>query len=155
MQATYGNSVSHTGYMKKRKNKLLHHEWQNAHFRLQGTQLAMHENNRLSAIMLDSINVDDYSVACASLPSNNKITAALKNLKLGGDKKGDVAAGAFAFQLVPSAGDRVKLASSGKTHHFAVGNSSERIDWMRELMLAKALRQKHSGFEVEHNGEKA
>ena len=115
----------------------------------------MHENNRLSAIMLDSINVDDYSVACASLPSNNKITAALKTLKLGGgDKKGDAAAGAFAFQLVPSAGDRVKLAS-GKTHHFAVGNSSERIDWMRELMLAKALRQKHSGFDVEHNGEKA
>ncbi|KAI4735845.1 hypothetical protein E4T50_13633 [Aureobasidium sp. EXF-12298] len=155
MQATYGSAISHTGYMKKRKNKLLHHEWQNAHFRLQGTQLAMHENNRLSAIMLDSINVDDYSVACASLPSNNKITAALKTLKLGGgDKKGDAAAGAFAFQLVPSAGDRVKLAS-GKTHHFAVGNSSERIDWMRELMLAKALRQKHSGFDVEHNGEKA
>ncbi|KAI4721886.1 hypothetical protein E4T48_01884 [Aureobasidium sp. EXF-10727] len=158
MQATYGTSVSHTGFMKKRKTKLLHHEWQNAHFRLHGTQLAMHENNRLSAIMLDSINVDDYSVACASLPSNNKLTAALKTLKLGGggDKKSDAdSAGAFAFQLIPAAGgERVKLAS-GKTHHFAVGNSSERIDWMRELMLAKALRQKESGFEVEHNGAKA
>lgn len=154
MQATYGHTVSHAGYMKKRKNKLLHHEWQNAHFRLHGTQLVMHENNRSSALMLDTINVDNYSVACASLPSNNKITAALKNLKLGGDKKSDAAAGAFAFQLVPSTSDRVRSAS-GKTHHFAVGNSSERIDWMRELMLAKALKQKHNGFEVEHNGEKA
>ncbi|KAG9587782.1 hypothetical protein KCU77_g10153, partial [Aureobasidium melanogenum] len=160
MQATYGASVSHTGYMKKRKTKLLHHEWQNAHFRLQGTQLAMHENNRLSAIMLDSINVDDYNVACSSLPSNNKLTAALKNLKLGGGGDKNASAGAFAFQLVPSAAgggenSRVKLATSGKTHHFAVTNSSERIDWMRELMLAKALRQKESGFEVEHNGSKA
>lgn len=160
MQATYGTSVSHTGYMKKRKTKLLHHEWQNAHFRLHGTQLAMHENNRLSAIMLDSINVDDYNVACSSLPSNNKLTAALKNLKLGGGGDKNASAGAFAFQLVPSAagggeGSRVKLATSGKTHHFAVTNSNERIDWMRELMLAKALRQKESGFEVEHNGSKA
>jgi hypothetical protein len=160
MQATYGASVSHTGYMKKRKTKLLHHEWQNAHFRLHGTQLAMHENNRLSAIMLDSINVDDYNVACSSLPSNNKLTAALKNLKLGGGGDKNASAGAFAFQLVPSAagggeGSRVKLATSGKTHHFAVTNSNERIDWMRELMLAKALRQKESGFEVEHNGSKA
>ncbi|KAG9558455.1 hypothetical protein KCU79_g8905, partial [Aureobasidium melanogenum] len=160
MQATYGASVSHTGYMKKRKTKLLHHEWQNAHFRLHGTQLAMHENNRLSAIMLDSINVDDYNVACSSLPSNNKLTAALKNLKLGGGGDKNASAGAFAFQLVPSAagggeGSRVKLATNGKTHHFAVINSNERIDWMRELMLAKALRQKESGFEVEHNGSKA
>ncbi|KAG9580564.1 hypothetical protein KCU77_g3171, partial [Aureobasidium melanogenum] len=159
MQATYGASVSHTGYMKKRKTKLLHHEWQNAHFRLHGTQLAMHENNRLSAIMLDSINVDDYNVACSSLPSNNKLTAALKNLKLGGGGDKNASAGAFAFQLVPSAAavgeSRVKLATSGKTHHFAVTNSNERIDWMRELMLAKALRQKESGFEVEHNGSKA
>ncbi|THV76177.1 hypothetical protein D6D28_01285 [Aureobasidium pullulans] len=154
MQATYGTDVSHAGYMKKRKTKLLRHEWQNAHFRLHGTQLAMHESNRLSALMLDSIDVDDYSVACASTPSNNKITAALKTLKLGDKKKDLDSAAAFSFQLVPSGNDRVKLAH-GKTHHFAVTNSNERIDWMRELMLAKALRQKHSGFEVEHNGEKA
>jgi hypothetical protein len=163
MQATYGTDVSHAGYMKKRKTKLLRHEWQNAHFRLHGTQLAMHENNRHSAIMLDTINVDDYSVACTSVPSNNKLTTALRNLKLG-DKKdswtssssSSSTAAAFSFQLVPSAsgGDRVRMAQN-KTHHFAVTNSNERIDWMRELMLAKALRQKHSGFQVEHNGEKA
>ncbi|KAI5251718.1 hypothetical protein E4T42_04072 [Aureobasidium subglaciale] len=154
MQATYGAEVSHAGYMKKRKTKLLRHEWQNAHFRLHGTQLAVHENNRLSALMLDSIDVDKYSVACTSLPSNNKITAALKNFKLGDKKKDGDSTAAFSFQLVPSGSDRVKLAH-GKTHHFAVTNSNERIDWMRELMLAKALRQKHSGFQVEHNGEKA
>lgn len=154
MQATYGTDVSHAGYMKKRKTKLLRHEWQNAHFRLHGTQLAMHENNRLSAMMLESIDVDDYSVACANVPSNNKITAALKNLKLGDRKKDVDSAAAFSFQLVPSGNDRAKLAH-GKTHHFAVTNSNERIDWMRELMLAKALRQKQSGFHVEHNGERA
>lgn len=41
---------------------------------------------------------------------------------------------------------------TGKTHHFAVKNRDERIDWMRELMLAKALRQKGEGFEVSVNG---
>ncbi|KAJ2988669.1 hypothetical protein NUW58_g3855 [Xylaria curta] len=36
---------------------------------------------------------------------------------------------------------------TGKTHHFAVRSRDERIDWMRELMLAKALKQKGEGFE--------
>jgi hypothetical protein len=41
---------------------------------------------------------------------------------------------------------------TGKTHHFAVKNRDERIDWMRELMLAKALKQKGDGFEISVNG---
>lgn len=41
---------------------------------------------------------------------------------------------------------------TGKTHHFAVRSRDERIDWMRELMLAKALKQKGEGFEVSVNG---
>jgi hypothetical protein len=41
---------------------------------------------------------------------------------------------------------------TGKTHHFAVKGRDERIDWMRELMLAKALKQKGEGFEVSVNG---
>ncbi|RDA87326.1 hypothetical protein CP532_2647 [Ophiocordyceps camponoti-leonardi (nom. inval.)] len=41
---------------------------------------------------------------------------------------------------------------TGKTHHFAVKSREERIDWMRELMLAKALKQKGEGFEISVNG---
>ncbi|KAH9807438.1 Sterile alpha motif, partial [Teratosphaeria destructans] len=78
-----------------------------------------------------------------------------------GSKKGADAT-AFAFQLVPQArsegearrwGPAAGLA--GKTHHFAVRSQDERIDWMRELMLAKALQAKGKGFEVEVNGVQA
>lgn len=150
----YGPNVTHAGWMKKRKNKLLRHDWHDAHFRLKGTQLAMHANNRLSSAALDTIDVDDYAVACTSLASNNKITAALRSLKISDKKARDVDPAAFAFQLVPSSErDRAK-AAAGKTHHFAVKTSDERIDWMRELMLAKARQQKEAGFSVEVNGEK-
>ena len=140
--------------MKKRKNKLLRHEWHDAHFRLRGTELAMHGTDRLSSLALDTINVDDYSVACSSTPSNNKLTAALRTLKLKDERKpkdGDPTA--FAFQLVPSNDPKERHRSAnGKTHHFAVKDRDERIDWMRELMLAKALRQREAGFAVEVNG---
>ena len=59
---------------------------------------------------------------------------------------------AFAFQLVPSRDSDKKAAANGKTHHFAVKTKDERIDWMRELMLAKALQQKGKGYDVEVNG---
>jgi hypothetical protein len=42
--------------------------------------------------------------------------------------------------------------AKGKTHYFAVKSRDERIDWMRELMLAKALKQKSEGFEINING---
>jgi hypothetical protein len=41
---------------------------------------------------------------------------------------------------------------NGKVHHFAVKGRDERIDWMRELMLAKALKAKSDGYEVNVNG---
>ncbi|KKF94399.1 hypothetical protein CFO_g3260 [Ceratocystis platani] len=41
---------------------------------------------------------------------------------------------------------------TGKTHHFAVKNRNQQIGWMRELMLAKAIKQKGEGFEVRVNG---
>jgi hypothetical protein len=69
----------------------------------------------------------------------------------------------FAFQLVPNreggfgAGASSSAAAgkngNGKTHHFAVKQKDERIDWMRELMLAKALQQKGKGYEVEVYGD--
>ena len=156
-RAEYGDNIAHAGWMKKRKTKLLRHDWQDAHCRLHGTVLNLHEDARRSAVLVEAIDVDGYSVAVSSLASNSKLSSALKSLRISGnagEKKNGGVDGAFAFQLIPGDKDRAKFAN-GKTHHFTVKNSNERIDWMRELMLAKAKKQKDSGYEVEHNGEKA
>ncbi|KAF2767409.1 hypothetical protein EJ03DRAFT_376122 [Teratosphaeria nubilosa] len=159
----YGGDCTHAGWMKKRRARMLRHEWHDAHFRLKGTELGMYENARLSTTAKETINVDHYAVACSTLASTNKLAAAMKAFHFGGSnaegsKKG-VDATAFAFQLVPQAreGEARKLSAavSGKTHHFAVKSKDERIDWMRELMLAKALLAKGKGFEVEVNGVQA
>lgn len=161
-----------SGWMKKRKTRLLRHEWHDRHFTLTGTRLAMHADaSTLNA--LDYIDIDDYAVACSSLASHSKLNAAFKAMNLG--KPRDEAA--FAFQLVPAPTDSEgrlgvtrllralhddpsstsasTTAAKTKTHHFAVRNRDDRIDWMRELMLAKALRQKNAGYRVEVNGEQA
>jgi len=154
------HGVNHHGWMKKRRTRLLRHEWQDQHFRLQGTTLAMHPNELPSSSAFQTIDVDDYAVACSSLASN-KLSAKLRALKLSSgthqqkDKNGVPMA--FEFQLVPTApgkGDIKKVLPSGKVHHFAVKSRDERIDWMRELMLAKALRAKNEGYEVNINGTK-
>ena len=142
--------VNHAGWMKKRKTKMLRHEWHENYFRLHGTRLAMHRDSK-AMDALDQIDVDEYAVACSSLASG-KLNTAFKSLKLNGKKK-DGDASAFEFQLVPAAEKKGFLnAATGKTHHFAVKNRDERIDWMRELMLAKALRQKADGCEINVNG---
>lgn len=149
------NGVNHYGWMKKRRTKLLRHEWQDHHFRLQGTTLAMHPNELPSSSAMQTIDVDDYAVACSSLASN-KLSAKLRALKLtsGHKEKGGIPA-AFEFQLVPTApgkGEVKKVLPNGKVHHFAVKSRDERIDWMRELMLAKALKAKSDGYAVFVNG---
>ncbi|KAK4691320.1 hypothetical protein P7C71_g5652, partial [Lecanoromycetidae sp. Uapishka_2] len=142
--------VNHAGWMKKRKTKMLRHEWHENYFRLHGTRLAMHRDSKATDA-LDLIDVDEYAVACSSLASG-KLNTAFKSLKLNGKKK-DGEASAFEFQLVPAAEKKGFLnAATGKTHHFAVKHRDERIDWMRELMLAKALRQKADGCEINVNG---
>ncbi|KAL8908773.1 MAG: hypothetical protein Q9207_000630 [Kuettlingeria erythrocarpa] len=150
MTPTTLQDVNHAGWMKKRKTRMLRHEWHENHFRLHGTRLAMHRDSKdLDA--LESFDVDEYAVACSSLASN-KLGAAFKSLKLSGKKK-DADPAAFTFQLVPAAEKRgIISAATGKTHHFAVKTRDERIDWMRELMLAKALRQKADGCEINLNG---
>ncbi|OBT88040.1 hypothetical protein VE02_02934 [Pseudogymnoascus sp. 03VT05] len=158
------DDLGHQGWMRKRKTRMLRHEWHEHHFTLRGTRLAMHKDERAREV-LESIDVDDYAVACSSLASS-KINTAFKamNIKLG--KKEEE--GAFAFQLIPAAVEKAeklkKNRESGifgsssvekdkvKTHHFAVKSRDERIDWMRELMLAKALKQKGEGFEINVNG---
>lgn len=149
--------VNHHGWMKKRRTKLLRHEWQDHHFRLQGTMLAMHPNELPSSSALQTIDVDDYAVACSSLASN-KLSAKFKALKLSSGhhkEKSSASTPAFEFQLVPAApgkGDVKKVMPNGKVQHFAVTTKDQRIDWMRELMLAKALKAKSDGYEVNVNG---
>lgn len=142
--------VNHEGWMKKRKTRMLRHEWHGNHFRLNGTRLAMHRDSK-AMDALEYIDVDEYAVACSSLASN-KLNNAFKTLKINNKKKDNDAA-AFSFQLVPAIEKKGILgAATGKTHHFAVKAQDERIDWMRQLMLAKALKQKADGCEVNVNG---
>ncbi|KAI9676251.1 MAG: hypothetical protein M1829_003080 [Trizodia sp. TS-e1964] len=145
------NDVNHAGWMKKRKTKLLRHEWHEHHYRLRGTRLAMHKDE-LTEDEIDHFDVEDYAVACSSLASN-KLSAAFKAMKVSGKKK-DADSAAFSFQLIPAStdGKLVKAQGLGKTHHFAVKTRDQRIDWMRELMLAKALKQKGEGYEINVNG---
>jgi hypothetical protein len=171
--------VSYQGPMKKRKTKMLRHEWHEHFFTLRGTRLAMHKDARQVGRTLEYIDIDDYAIACSSLASGSKLNAAFKAMSFRRDsdkaKQQDIAA--FAFQLIPQDGKGgVKLRKrdshmssvtsssvasppppegangTGKTHHFAVKSRDDRIDWMRELMLAKAMKQKGEGFEVSVNG---
>ena len=145
------SDVNHAGWMKKRKTKMLRHEWHENHFRLNGTRLAMHRDEKVKDA-LEYIDVDEYAVACSSLASN-KLNADFKSLKLSSKKKDGNEPSAFSFQLVPAAEKKGILgAATGKTHHFAVKSRDERIDWMRELMLAKARQQKVDGCEINVNG---
>lgn len=157
------DDIAHQGWMKKRKTKMLRHEWHEHHFTLRGTRLSMHKDAR-ALETLEYIDVDDYAIACSSLASGSKLNAAFKamNISRGKENKKDEAA--FSFQLIPAAiekGQKLKKrdnamddgsGAKAKTHYFAVKSRDERIDWMRELMLAKALKQKSEGFEINVNG---
>ena len=146
MTPTTIDDISRAGWMKKRKTRMLRHEWQENHFRLHGTRLAMHRDENC-ADAIDEIDVDDYAVACGTQASSGKLKSAFKRLNLSNasrDKEVDVAA--YGFHLVPSAEKKGVLhAANGKTHHFAVKTGNERCDWMRDLMLAKALKDKKGG----------
>ncbi|KAI1493172.1 hypothetical protein F5X96DRAFT_268712 [Biscogniauxia mediterranea] len=191
--------ITYQGPVKKRKTKMLRHEWHDQYAVLKGTRLALHKDAQTRERTLEYIDIDDYAIACSSLSTTSKLNAAFKAMSIsrGRDSGGrgtsdhdDVAA--FSFQLIPQdvqgggvgskVGARLRKRESqspsqspnqsavgssglltgsglegsvngtGKTHHFAVRSRDERIDWMRELMLAKALKQKGEGFEVSVNG---
>ncbi|OTB07540.1 hypothetical protein M426DRAFT_8542 [Hypoxylon sp. CI-4A] len=204
--------ITYQGPVKKRKTRMLRHEWHDQYATLKGTRLALHQNvetarqqhhhhhnaqHKHSA--LEYIDIDDYAIACSSLSTGSKLNAAFKAMSISRSKNSNNAAdpdsvAAFSFQLIPQdpsallkgAAGRLRKRESqsqsqsqsvgagppttttttttsppgfegavngtGKTHHFAVKSRDERIDWMRELMLAKALRQKGEGFEVSVNG---
>ena len=147
-------SRMHSGWMKKRRTNWFRHEWPDYHFVLKGTRLGYAKNIEKED---GFIEMDNYSVSCSNSASH-KLSAAFKGARLFGKKTGGVGGagegtGAYFFQLVPAAPEGGRNAV-GKVHYFAVGSREERIDWMRELMLAKAIKQKKEGFEVEVNGER-
>ncbi|KAL3469784.1 hypothetical protein BJX99DRAFT_240683 [Aspergillus californicus] len=155
------DDVIHSGWMKKRKtSKLIRHEWEDNHFALRGTHLCMYsdeEDSRRNTKALERIDVDDYAVACSSLPSKSKLTAAFKKtvLKRVNDSHSETA---FVFSLIPSDAkgviERKPFFTGPKSHHFSVDTREQRIDWMRELMLAKALRRgQESGESLNLNGQ--
>ncbi|KAI1083273.1 hypothetical protein F5B20DRAFT_454341 [Whalleya microplaca] len=170
--------VAYAGSVKKRKTKMLRHEWHDQYATLKGTRLALHKDAQTRDRTLEYIDVDDYAIACSSLSSGSRLNAAFKAMSISRGAKdkqqSDDAIAAFSFQLIPQdakGGVRLRKREShsigsgpltgglegsfngtGKTHHFAVKSRDERIDWMRELMLAKALKQKGEGFEVSVNG---
>lgn len=154
--------VTQSGYMKKRKTtRLLRHEWQDAHFTLRGTNLAMHKDERdahRNSRALEIIDVDDYAVACSSVATSSKLTAAFKKsvLRNGNGMGGARNEPAFAFSLVPAPkeGEKKSLFSTNgtKSHHFAVKSRDERIEWMRTVMIAKIAGRKGQGEEISVNG---
>jgi hypothetical protein len=143
---------THSGWMKKRRTNWFRHEWPDYHFVLKGTRLGYASDVGTGEV--GAIDMDQYQVACSNSGST-KLSAAFKAGRIFGKKKDDGTPGSYFFQLVP-ANEVTKGAKKtlGKVHCFAVGSREERIDWMRELMLAKAIKQKGQGFEVEVNGER-
>ncbi|EWC44633.1 hypothetical protein DRE_06622 [Drechslerella stenobrocha 248] len=130
-----------TGEMKKRANHFLRNEWVNHRVELRGTKFTIYKST-IGREVLTTLEIDDFSVTCTTAGSNK-----FKGLKTGSKKDSD---GMYHFQLVPNQGK--KTGEPKKEHHFAVSSREERIDWMRELMLAKAIKQKQSGFQVAVNG---
>ncbi|KAL9619231.1 MAG: hypothetical protein Q9160_006166 [Pyrenula sp. 1 TL-2023] len=152
---------THAGGMRKRKTtKLIRHEWNDGHFTLKGTRLAMFKDQEASlrdSRALECIDVDDYAVACSSLASSSKLSAAFKKSILGKNYNEDsMREQAFAFSLVPSREESKRTLIRGdgnKSHHFSVKTRDERIEWMRELMLAKAKSKgKREGGQFKLNG---
>ncbi|OAR05691.1 hypothetical protein LLEC1_03180, partial [Akanthomyces lecanii] len=168
--STAARGVSFQGPMKKRKTRLLRHEWQDGYFTLKGTRLNMHKDVAAMDRTLEYIDIDDYAIACSSLASTSKLSAAFKAVSISHNREKSDPVAAFSFQLIPQDKNAARLRKressmggagsasadgvngTGKTHHFAVKNRDDRIDWMREMMLAKALRQKGDGFEISVNG---
>ena len=129
------------GEMKRRHNNWLRHDWTAHRVELRGTKLAVYKSTT-SREILTTIEMDEYTVSCASAGS----TKFGRSLKASGKKDCE---GFYNFQLLPIK----KVGELKKEHHFSVATREERIDWMRELMLAKAIKQKKSGFQVEVNGK--
>ncbi|KAK5461372.1 hypothetical protein LTS15_003435 [Exophiala xenobiotica] len=148
-RATELDLAHHQGWMRKRKTtRMLRHEWQDNYCTLVGNELTMHDTHYATAKALERIDVDEYTLHAYSQASSSKLSAAFKKSLLG---QGKLPAGehSFAFSLIPesdkasssSSSRKLFEKSSTKSHHFAVDSSKDRIEWMRKLMLAKAMKK--------------
>ncbi|KIV94169.1 hypothetical protein PV10_01960 [Exophiala mesophila] len=131
----------HQGWVRKRKtSRMLRHEWQKNYCTLVGNKLTMHDSDYAHAPATEDINVDDYTVHAQCLASSSKLSAAFKKSVLGQEETS--LERAFAFTLTPDADKgRSLFDTKSKAHYFAVDNSRERVEWMRKLMLAKAMKK--------------
>lgn len=140
--------LSHAGWMRKRRTtKMLRHEWSDNYFSLNGTRLFMLENDLPTAKAIEHIDVDDYAVHAYSVAASSKLSAAFKKSILGSDYVSS-SQPSFAFSLIPDAdkSNTRKLFEKGaKSHHFALHNGTDKIEWMRRLMLAKAASRNGQG----------
>lgn len=126
-----------TGWMRKRKTvNLVLHEWKEYYFTLKDTRLVVYDDEEDASKYkaTEYIDIEDLEVACTSLASFTKLGAGLF-------KKREVIStdALYAFSLIPSSTN--SGGTTKKSHHFAVKSRPERIDWMRELMLAKAIKK--------------
>ena len=133
--------ANHSGWMRRRKTtRLLRHEWSDNYFALEGSKLAMLTNDTAEAKALEYIDVDEYILHAYSAASSSKLSAAFKKGILGSGKS-PTSEPTFAFSLVPENDRTKKLFEKSKSHHFAVRSGKDRVEWMRKLMLAKALKK--------------
>jgi hypothetical protein len=134
----------HHGWMRKRKTtRMLRHEWQDNYCTLIGNKLTLHDTHYATANVLEDIDVDEYTLHAYTQASSSKLGAAFKKSLLG-QSKSPANDQTFAFSLIPESEKQAakKIFDKGtKTHHFAVDSSKERVEWMRKLMLAKAMKK--------------
>lgn len=153
-------AVPRSGWMHKRKNKILRHDWIRQHVRLNGTQLAMHvTSHTLDTAPVETVDVKDYDVALKQKIADSKLNAALKTLRIASGKN-SISGRMYGLDLVPSEMESnnklvalLQANKEPKVHHFAIDTQAERGEWIRELMLAKARGQQADGYDVVIHGE--
>lgn len=130
-----GNVPNFAGWMKRRKDKLIHQEWQLQYGRIHGSKLTLHKTDRPEDTKaIKTLDLTDYNTTCGGPPSkidNTKLNVLLKALK----RKPRPAAHAPAdspsvFELVPLPGCDTKV------YHFAVADDRLRNQWMKETKAA-------------------
>lgn len=128
--------ANHAGWMRKRKTtRMLKHEWQDHYFNLNGNRLDMFHSER-DPNLLDTIDVDEYEVHAYTAASGSKLKSAFTKATGAPAKEPG-----FAFTLIPEDQKDKKLFEKSRYHHFAVDSGKGRVEWMRKLMLAKAMKK--------------
>ena len=128
--------ANHAGWMRRRKTtRMLKHEWQDHYFNLRGSRLDMFQNEA-EADVLDTIDVDEYEVHAYTTASGSKLKSAFTKTASTTGKEPS-----FAFTLIPEDQKDKKLFEKSRNHHFAVNSGKDRVEWMRKLMLAKAMKK--------------